>query len=151
MIGGKNTAKRKINIRNYLKQQVNLRSSPSSPFLNGDSDEDISSSSNDTTIELYNSNTKKKYSSNIDFEKYLPKENLDEILSPNVNLDQADRFIASLKLPKKRIQNLKSLPKKTKILFSAEDFFQIKEKGDYIDQLMLLESQDHDEVDDSLI
>ena len=93
-IGGRNTAKRKIQVRKFVAEQFHAVRSFSNPFL------DEENSAGDCL---------KPKESAITFGvgKYEPddseeSESDDQILSKKVNLDEADRFMASLRLPRAR-------------------------------------------------
>lgn len=147
-IGGENTAKRKILIREYMNEKRTLKYSKSNPFEEDDVSED----------ENENGKTKDQKPKKAYIPEELPydkNENVDEILTKNINLDEADKFIASLKLPKKKKEKntfIESKPSKQKHFYFAEfDFTRFQKESEKLQALYLAESQDKEEFDDLLL
>lgn len=93
-IGGRNTAKRKIQVRKFVSEQFRAVRSFSNPFLDDDNGAEDCLKPKESAITF-------------GVGKYVPddseeSESDDQILSKKVNLDEADRFMAALRLPRTR-------------------------------------------------
>lgn len=126
-LASKRSAKRKIQIRNYVKGQ--LGGSPSNPFLDDDpiprqpSQQNVPDPGGDS-------------------------EESDEILAPNVNLDDADRFVSSLKISKHKRHKYdkKKFPLPKPI--TEEEFEEIKEELESLRRASQL-SDEEESISDS--
>lgn len=99
IIGGSKTAKRKILIREFFENKIIKMKKFSDPFEDGESDEAIDES--EWNLKPLKINLKKNHKL---FEKEEEQEEetqpSDDILLKNRDLDENDRFIASLNLPR---------------------------------------------------
>jgi hypothetical protein len=126
-LGGPKTAKRQIQIRRFMTEQQKIIQSHSDPFLPNSDPEDTL---NPPVAEL-------------SFKAaYVPEHELqpgDGILSSKVNLDEADRFIAALRLPK-RMQSGQQLPKLR--LFTYVDLEKFRVESNKLDRMRFAEAED---------
>lgn len=142
----KNTAKRKIQMRQYFEQQVKNKKHYSDPFLHDDnsSDEEFEidfPSKKGIKIKLQR-NTDDEYSSSSD-----------DLLSGNVNLDEADYLIISLKMPKKNAkQQIKKVKPVAQVPTQKEqaNFKQVAEKLHKLKQVEI-QGAEEDEEEEALI
>lgn len=149
-IGGPNTAKRRIQIRRYIQEKQTKNKCYSDPFDNTAKEE----KNVDLNPKLKKISIKKKYQ--LDSEQ--ESESSDEILTGKINLDDADRFIASLKLPKKKSQNKIIKKEQTKCeqvrapkLIMPVDLEAFKKESEKLQKMIEADSQDKDEEDDNII
>lgn len=145
-LAGKNTAKRQIQIRKYLNELHKTERKYSDPF---DPDE------NDGSQILRVG--KVKYSFKTDYivdKEYSDNFDRDEILiTKEDSLDEADRLIAALKIPRNResasIRQQKM--KKYKITNSCDLIQEFKEQSRKLEKLRMVEAIGESEEDDQLI
>ena len=148
IIAGPNSAKRKIQIRQYIQDKQNKKKCFSDPFDNtveeGDSIKDLNP-------RLRKFNFTRKYK--VEKENNDSSDDSDEILSGKINLDEADKFIASLKLPKKRKRKSTTNDKQFSSMkfISSTDFQTFKEESDKLMKLRIADSQDQSDEDDNII
>lgn len=151
ILGGPNTAKRRIQIRQYIQDKQSKNKCLSDPFDNTAKEE------RDTELnpKLKNLRLNKKYQIDTESES----ESSDEILSGRINLDEADRFIASLKLPNKKKQ--KKIIKKDRTstsdgvkipkLIMSIDMDAFKKESEKLQKMIEADSKDISEEDDQII
>ncbi|OHT07479.1 hypothetical protein TRFO_24304 [Tritrichomonas foetus] len=176
IFGGPNTAKRFMNVRKFYEQAYNDHLYYSSPFLSDDIDESEQSESNDDDLNVYNPQKliSKEETPKITFRhNYFdfsdsdsdsksdedgftspissPKRS-DEILIENPDLDDAAKFISSLKLKKK--QNPNSPKNKLTIpicRISMRELEDFEKECRKLEELRMLEAIDSQENDESII
>ena len=130
-IGGRNTAKRKIQIRKYIAEQFHAMRTYSDPFLHDESEGE------DT---LKPRELKFSFKGHYKTESTDTSDDEDEILSSKVNLDEADRFIAALKLPKRKKQQQEAKQEKP-APFVPLDLTVFKEETEKLEKIRMRESQ----------
>ena len=135
-LAGKNTAKRKIQIREYIEERSKAMRSHSDPFV---CDENAGS-------HVMNLGPM-KFSFRTD---YIPDNSSDEdegdtdgILTRRMNLDEADRFLAALRMPK--LSKAKNKPQTTKPLIIPVDLKALKEQSDKLEKLRMAEATGEEE------
>jgi len=136
-LGKKNTAKRKIQIRKYYEnQKQNHPKSYSNPFLHGETD--------DTPEVSYPEQIfKKTYISSLQSIQE-EEEQSDDILTGDVNLDDADHFIVSLKLPKRKRKVDKEEVIHKKFIPSKDDSIAFTRESELLNRLKEKEIQGDD-------
>jgi hypothetical protein len=139
-LAGPKTAKRQIQIRQYVTEQNKLSQRHSDPFAL-ESENAASPNLNPRVAKLSFKTT------------YTPETEearVDEILSWKINLDEADRFIAALKIPSKRSSLAKGSPEKgyKPKVFSLFDLSTFRAESERLKKLRLAEAEDPEEDDD---
>ncbi|KAK8888045.1 hypothetical protein M9Y10_039105 [Tritrichomonas musculus] len=104
-IGGKGTAKRKILIRQFIESTIMKERKYSDPFDDDESQEIDDSEWNIKPMKINYKRNRKLFEAQKDPDEETQPE--DDILVKNRDLAEADRFIASLKLPSKKNVSLK--------------------------------------------
>lgn len=94
-LAGKKTAKRRIQIREFITKQTNSKKVPSTPFIENE-DENFEA----MCPKPLNFTFKTDYIRDAESDD---SDERDDILTARVNLDDADRFISALKIPRKRV------------------------------------------------
>jgi hypothetical protein len=141
-LAGPKTAKRKIQIREYVTNQRFAKQSQSNAFL-PDCEEET---------EQCNSPERVKYTFRLNYQPDLDSDDSDEILSSKVDLDEADRFIAALRIPGKRTSTPTNVEKKSKhVVLSTVDLSAFRKESERLEELRLAQSEDPPEEDDRLI
>jgi hypothetical protein len=142
-LAGPKTAKRKIQIRQYVTEQRKLSQRHSDPFA-PESENTASPNLNPRVVKLSFKTV------------YIPEAEearVDEILSSKINLDEADKFIAALKIPVKRSCPVKGNPEKhyKPKVFSLFDLSTFRAESERLEKLRRAEAEDPEEDDDDLI
>jgi hypothetical protein len=141
-LAGPKTAKRKIQIRQYVTEQRKLLQRHSDPFV--PEGENVASPNLNPRVVKLSFKT-----------RYIPDSEevqVDEILSSKINLDEADKFIAALKIPTKRSPG-KGTPErryKPKV-FSLFDLSTFRKESERLEKLRLAEAEDPEEDDNDII
>lgn len=145
-LGKKNTAKRKIQMREYFTKQMQTKRFFSDPLKVPTKAED---SEIDEEISVFDEPLTKKITLNVQQNNHEDEENSDEIFSGNINLDDADRFVASLGLRKKK----KIVPKKPVVVprITTKDAQIFKKEAENLARLREVESQGGEEEEDDNI
>ena len=130
-VGGRNTAKRKIQVRKFVEERFNAAREYSNPFM---SEEEESECLRPRELKL---SFKRDYTPDDSEES----DSEDQILSKRVNLDEADRFIASLKMPKARTKGLATTPAPPVSLYLDIDMSKLEMEAERVRKLRLRESQ----------
>ena len=152
-IGGKNTAKRKTQIREFIACMYKKEQKLSDPFEDSSDSEEIDES--EWKMKPLKINYKKNYKlfqnedeEEDDFSESQP----DEILVRAHNLDEADKFIASLKFnPKKKSQTTDYPKLKVESAFSSCDFEAFKKEAERLNTLRNQEINGVSDEDDNII
>lgn len=146
-IGGVRTAKRKILLRKYLTEQMCQPRCYQSPFVEDDEE--------DSKYPILNVTQPKKKYKELDIEEEEEEEENeddDEILRKKINLDEADRFIASLKLPgPKRMKEMlkKNEPSCKAVLTAPDDIEKFKIGFQKLKKMQMAEICGEDEESDN--
>ena len=130
-VGGRNTAKRKIQVRKFVEERFNAVREYSNPFL---SEEEDSECLRPRELKL---SFKRDYVPDDSEES----DSEDQILSRRVNLDEADRFIASLKMPKARGKSAAGTAAPPVGLCLDIDMSKLERESERVRRLRLRESQ----------
>ena len=139
-IGGKNTAKRKIQVRQYVEEMSKSMRSHSDPFAQDDADEpDVLKPG---TLK-FSFKTDYIASSDSDLEE---NEEKDDILAKKLDLDEADRFMAALRMPKLRKSRESSNSVKPVVL--PMDLSALKAESERIERLIMAEAVEHEEEEE---
>ena len=144
-LGKKNTAKRKIQIREHFMNQMQAKRYFSDPLYVPDKhqkNEDDDSSDLDIFEEIPQHSKIRLQKEKNDAEEDVS----DDILSANVNLDDADKFVTSLGLNKKR----KVVPKKTLFVprITPKETASFKEQAEHLKHIQEIETQGNEEEED---
>jgi hypothetical protein len=138
-LAGPNTAKRKIQLRQYVTEKSKRTQSHSDPFLPDDE--------NDSSPNLNPRMAKLSFTT-----AYVPEPDLcptDEILSSRINLDEADRFIATLKMPSRRRPTRQTRDEPYKPQFFAHlDLSAFGAVSERVERQRFAGAEDPDEDDD---
>lgn len=147
-LGGPKTAKRRIQIRKFIEEERRKYKRYSSPFVGDSSDSDMVLSLTPPQSSFHACNIMS------DSEN---EEDKDEILIKGINLDEADKFIASLKLPcrrnvKKNVEKIAEHKKKKIIpLYCQDDLEQFKKTCEKLNKIKSKDVAGSDESTDELI
>ena len=146
-LAGKNTAKRQIQIRRYMQRLYNTERTYSDPFAQDEND--------DSQILRVG---KVKYSFKTDYiadkESDDDQFDRDEILiAKESSLDEADRVIAALKIPrnKESVSIRQQKVKKVKLEQAFDLLAEFKEQSKKLEELRRAEAVEESEGDDELI
>jgi hypothetical protein len=134
-LGGPKTAKRTIQVRRFLTEQQKIRQSHSDPFL---PNRDVAETLNPPLSKL---SFKAPYVPESDSQP------VDGILSSKVNLDEADRFIAALRLPKRQTSVTFIEPRQTIRVLTQVGLVTFRAESDKLDKMRIAESEDPPEDD----
>lgn len=153
-IGGLKTAKRKILVREFFQEKFTKEKKFSDPFENDESQEEYDES--EWNLKPLKINRKKNHKL-FEQETELDEESQpsDDILVKNRDLDEADRFIASLKFPTKKIvlqkenlvPNSNYIPKYN----FKETFEKFKVESEKLNNILNNDLENEDEEADFLI
>lgn len=144
-LAGKNTAKRRIQLRNFITDMSNAGKKYSDPFAQDE---------NDSSQVLRVKNV--KYSFKTD---YIPEssssdeEDRDGILRIKKKncLDEADRVIAALKLPKVQKAEKPPQPQRVKVTSAHDLVAEFREQSQKLEKMRMVQAIGESEEDDLLI
>ena len=141
-LGKKNTAKRKIQIREHFMNQMQTKRYFSDPLQVPDNGNDTDDSSD---LEIFEE-LKKQKKLHLNQDSGNNEEVPDDILSTNVNLDDADKFVTSLGLKKRK----KIIPKKPAFVprVTPKETASFKEQAEHLKRIKEIETQGNEEEDD---
>jgi len=141
-LGGPKSAKRKIQIRQYVTEQSKKMHSFSDPFMPEDED---------AVSENLLNPPKGKFTFRTTYAPDSECDHMDDILSSKIDLDEADKFIASLKIPSK-LQAPKAPTKKViqPRVFTHVDVSAFRAESEKLERLRLADSQDTEDDDSDL-
>jgi hypothetical protein len=142
-MSGRTTAKRKIQIRKYVTQQSKNMQHHCDPFLPEDED-------------AFSCNLLSPNSGQFSFGRaYVPDNEsvpFDDILTSKINLDEADRFIAALRLPARKPAVKLPADKLVKLrVITSVDLATFRAESEKLQEMKLADSQDPPEEDDETI
>ena len=144
-LGKKNSAKRKIQIRKYYEEQKEKQNkSYSDPFLSGEIEES-------TEINLPEQIFLKTKIKKSQIEEEEEEEISDDILIGDINLDEADFFISSLKIPKRKKKILNENENNKIISFTPVDTQIFKKETDSLKILKEKEIIGHEEEEEGIL
>jgi hypothetical protein len=140
-LGGRHTGKRRIQIRQFITERGLQSKRQSTPFAAEDENVPTSNLLNVRPMKL---------SFKTQFVIEAEPDPVDEILSSKINLDEADRFIAVLRMPTRRTPVRAHGPVKPAAL-APVDLSSFREESERIERMRMAEVQDPSETDDDLI
>jgi hypothetical protein len=138
-LSGPKTAKRKIQLRQYVTEESKRTQGHSDPFL----PEDENDSPSNLNPQM------KKLSFRTEHIPDLELQSTDEILSSGINLNEADRFIASLKMPsrRRRTNQARNEPYKPRV-FMQLDLSPFRTASEQYEHWQVAEADDPPDEDD---
>ena len=145
-LGKKNTAKRKIQIREHFMNQMQTKKYFSDPLYVPDKPKNQEEEDDSSELDIFEDIPEHK-NIRLQKEKNDSEEDVsDDILSANINLDDADKFVTSLGLNKKR----KVIPKKAVFIprITPKETASFKEQAEHLKHIQEIETQGNEEEED---
>lgn len=137
-LGGKNTAKRKIQIRKYIEERSKAMRQHSDPFVQDEND-----GSQVLKVGTMKFSFKTDYIASDDSE-FEDEPQDDGILTKKLDLNEADRFMASLRMPKMKKHKQQRLPPPVVTV----DLDALRVQSEMVEKMIMAEAVEHEEEEE---
>ena len=139
-LGGKNTAKRKIQIRRYIEERSKAMRQHSDPFVQDEND-----GSQVLKVGSMKFSFKTDYIASDDSE-FDDEPHDDGILTKKLDLNEADRFMASLRMPKAKKHSQQRLPPPAPVV--TVDLDALRAQSEMVEKMIMAEAVEHEEEEE---
>ena len=141
-LGGKNTAKRKIQIRRYIEERSKAMRQHSDPFVQDEND-----GSQVLKVGSMKFSFKTDYIASDDSE-FDDEQHDYGILTKKLDLNEADRFMASLRMPKAKAKkhSQQRLPPPAPVV--TVDLDALRAQSEMVEKMIMAEAVEHEEEEE---